>query len=514
MGVGLFVDMATDQNHPDTDSGDLLFVPCSLTLSRSNVLHQPCSDLATTIGTIGEDAITERLALILFLLYERLILNHKGSTPTKFAPYIAVLPEISTPVTLDPELAQGYLAGTILLDSVCAKRKKLEAEYAQLSGNLGAFEHWPVKPTVADFIWADATVWSRVLSFQSQVKESENELELVDDLHMVPYLDFANHANQSNIRWQVDEQGLRVWGNEHLTLTEDAKEPEVFLSYGEKPNTELLFLYGFTLKDNPTKFLTFAMPMDEEDPYYMPKAHTLMRQGIPPRITLYVERSGTMTDLVELCSGLWITRESLYLLWIYSLNEEDGLSALIEESESKVCVPHEDLAEDNEEPEVVDLVDEEDVGRLIMTIQGHQILSNERLEAVVPKLEIYPVLMLRALVMVAARVEHYIERIMETGDKVQMTEHVEIVRAVKYDCVDGVEPAILSPKLSQAEENKEELLQLGPYVECLVLMMKNYRVEEMETLVRIGNLLGEGQTEALEENEFIQEYLAKMQVQE
>ncbi|KAF8923596.1 hypothetical protein BGZ52_009438 [Haplosporangium bisporale] len=240
MGVGLFVDMAADQSNQETASGDLLFVPHSLILSRSNILSQPCPDLAFTIGAIGEHAITERLALLLFLLYERLILKIEGSTPSKVTPYIAVLPEISTPVTLDPELVQGYLAGTILLDSVCAKRKKLEAEYAQLSGNRGAFEHWPVKPTVTDFIWADATVWSRVLSFQSQVKQNENELELGDDLHMVPYLDFANHANQSNIRWQVDEQGLRVWGNEHLTLPEDAKEPEVFLSYGEKPNAELL----------------------------------------------------------------------------------------------------------------------------------------------------------------------------------------------------------------------------------------------------------------------------------
>ncbi|KAF9211179.1 hypothetical protein BGZ59_008428 [Podila verticillata] len=509
MGVGLFVDMAADQSNQETASGDLLFVPHSLILSRSNILSQPCPDLAFTIGAIGEHAITERLALLLFLLYERLILKIEGSTPSKVTPYIAVLPEISTPVTLDPELVQGYLAGTILLDSVCAKRKKLEAEYAQLSGNRGAFEHWPVKPTVTDFIWADATVWSRVLSFQSQVKQNENELELGDDLHMVPYLDFANHANQSNIRWQVDEQGLRVWGNEHLTLPEDAKEPEVFLSYGEKPNAELLFLYGFTLKDNPTKFLTFPLPMDEEDPYYMPKAHTLMRQGIPPRVTLYVE-CGTMTDMFELCSGLWINKKSLYLLWIYALNEEDGLSALIEEPESKVCVPHKDLAENDDEPEEVDLVDEEDVGRLIMTIQGTQILSNEQLEAVVPKLEIYPILMLRALVTVAARVEHYVARIMETGDKVQKTEHVEIVRAVRCE-LDDVEPIRSSPALSQLEEDKEEVLRLGPHVANLVVILKNYRVEEMEYLVQVGDLLGEGQTKMLEENDFVQEYLAKMQ---
>lgn len=253
--------------------------------------------------------------------------------------------------------------------------------------------------------------------------------------------------------------------------------------------------------------------MDEQDPYYMPKAHTLMRQSILPRITLYLECSETMADVVELCSGLWINKESLYLLWIYALNEEDGLSALIEEPEAKVCVPHKDLAENDDEPEEVDLIDEENVGRLIMTIQGNQILSNEQLEAVVPKLEIYPVLMLRALVTVAARVEYYIERIMETGDKVQKTEHVEIVRAVTCE-VDGVEPIKSSPTPSQSDEKKEEVLKLGPHVACLVLLMKNYRVEEMETLVRIGDLLGEGQTKMLEENEFIQEYLAKMQLQE
>ncbi|KAF9414590.1 hypothetical protein BGZ94_000335 [Podila epigama] len=550
MGVGLFVDPALVEerlHESDTESakdqGDLLFVPNTCILSRSGILHNACTALRETFEAIGEDNVTERLALVLFLLHERLVLGaNSGDTagdaaeddalaPPAFAPYIVVLPEISTPVTLDPELVQGYLAGTILLDSVCAKRNKLETEYATLSGNMGVFEHWPVKPTVNDFIWADATVWSRVLSFQSQANQDDNNQEAnsssplaTDDLHMVPYLDFANHANQSNIRWQVDEKGLWVWGNEHLAITNDdskqVSEQQVFLSYGVKSNTE--FLYGFTLEDNPTKQLTLAFPMDEEDPYYMPKAHTLMRHGIPPRITLHLNCTGeTTSDLVELCSGIWVNKESLYLLWIYALNEEDGLGALMEEPVSKICIPNESNVTQGEEDgegqdasdEVVDLDDEDVVGRLVMTILDKAILSKDALSSVVPTLEIYPVLMLRALVLVTSRVEYYIERIMATGDRVQKVEHGEIVKTVHYEQVDVIE-SLKSPSIAQPEKDKEEDLKLGPHVMSLVAMMKNYRNEEMAMLVRISDLLGEGQTKTLEESEFIQEYLAKMQLQD
>ncbi|KAG0324008.1 hypothetical protein BG004_003566 [Podila humilis] len=521
MGVGLFLDMKDKADHSDQEAnlGDLLFVPHSMILSRSSILDSPCSELTQTITTIGQDEITERLALLLFLLRERLYLNKEGSEPSKFVPYIAVLPDICTPITLDPDLVQGSLAGTVLLDSVCAKRKKLEEEYAMLSGNLGVFEHWSIKPTLHDFIWADATVWSRVLSFGSQAKENNSDIVSEDDLHMVPYLDFANHANQSIIRWQVEEQGLRVWGNEHLSVSEDDPEPEVFLSYGEKPNTELLFLHGFTLKDNPTKFLTLAMPLDQDDPLYMPKAHTLMRQDIPPRITLFLEPGAAKTELVELSTGLWISKESLYLLWIYGLNEEDGLRASIEESESKVCVPHADVDESSEEPEEVDLLDENDLGRLILIIQNNRILSNEQLEAIVPKLDIYPVIMLRALVLVATRVEFYIERIMENGDRVHKARDAHIVSSVP---VGVIETCNSSPRLSvpqateeleRSKEEEAECKKFSPQVACLVTTMTTYRDEEMAMLVRIGDILGEGQTKALE-GEFIQEYLAKMQLQE
>ncbi|KAF9952267.1 hypothetical protein BGZ70_000662 [Mortierella alpina] len=604
-GIGLFLRSAEDSSQDHTPAqptvngdsghrGELAFIPASLILSRSRILKLDRDCLQTTFKAIGLADVSERLALVLFILYERLLLEQKhcalassasasatASTTTahspdgfSFADYVAVLPDVRTPVTLDPDTARGYLAGTLLLDSVCAKRKKLESEFERLSGNMGVFEHWPVHPTLDHFVWADATFWSRVLSFGSQwgkdtsalqqgldsdqTEYAEDALDVNDDLHMVPFLDFANHAAKPNIRWQVDPDGLRVWGLKSLMDPTPLNEQdpgntdrEVFLSYGNKPNTELLFLYGFTLQDNPTQFLTLALPLDEDDPFYLPKVHTLMRLGIPPRVTIYMNRNDGPEDLVELCQGLWVTPDSQILLWIYALNEEDGLGAMIEEPAVKLCVPHESVEtgddgddgdddDQNANIEEVDLIDEETVGRLIMTVQGLKIATKVAVKTAVPKLQIYPVVVLRSLVLLAERIEYYISRIMETGDKVQRVEGIEIMRSINYEgdshhndeeapstpvrsrtpsitrigrnTGDCLLPTLLEPDHEHPVTTRQ--LEIETQIAGLVATMKNYRIEEMNLLVQIGNLLGEAQTHCFEVSPFIQEYLASMQIQE
>jgi hypothetical protein len=287
--------------------------------------------------------------------------------------------------------------------------------------------------------------------------------------------------------------------------------------------------------------MTLPIPMDEDDPYYMPKAHTLMRLGISPRVTVYLDKEDGPEDLVKFCDGLWITQDSQYLLWIYSLNEEDGLGALIEEPAVKVCLPRE-VPEDSEKMEEADLIDEDTVGRLILTVQGSRILSKELIRMVIPNLEIYPVLVLRSLVLLAERIEAYIGRIMETGDKVQRVEGVEIVRAINYDIGSSTEGSSVSSANEGWTTEIPPLLRVGRNIgDCLVptllepdhehpitsrqleaevlvlnliSTMKSYRHEEMSQLVHIGNLLGEAQTHCLEESDFIQKYLSRMQIQE
>lgn len=280
--------------------------------------------------------------------------------------------------------------------------------------------------------------------------------------------------------------------------------------------------------------------MDEDDPYYMPKAHSLMRWGIHPRITIYLNQTDCPEDLEELCPGLWIKRQSRDLLWLYALSEDDGLSALIEEPEAKICVIQDSADQDDEENalEVADLIDEDIVGRLMLTINDTKVETRDALESIVPKLDIFPVIKLRILVLVAHRIEYYINRIMETGDKVQKAEGIDVVRTVHYDADghaingsspspnhgeapvsrlgrnigDCLMPTILEPDHTQPITNRQ--LEAEAQVSNLVTMMRNYRAEEMSVLVTMGNMLGEAQTQCLEESDFIQSYLARMQAQD
>ncbi|KAF9343033.1 hypothetical protein BGX34_007301, partial [Mortierella sp. NVP85] len=125
--------------------------------------------------------------------------------------------------------------------------------------------------------------------------------------------------------------------------------------------------------------------------------------------------------------------DSLCLLWTYSLDGEDGLGASIEEPGLKVCTS-DDSANAVKDADIkeADLVDEDIVGRLVdHSRDKSHLLRDCRHDGA--QMDIYPVLVLRSLVLVAHRTEHYIARIMETGDKVQRTEDIEIVRATNYD---------------------------------------------------------------------------------
>lgn len=209
-------------------------------------------------------------------------------------------------------------------------------------------------------------------------------------------------------------------------------------------------------------------------------------------------------DLVELYDGLWITRDSQYLLWIYSLNEEDGIGAV-----KVASVIESDNRGEN---------DEDSFDQFTLTIQSTEITTRDILKNVVPKLEIYPVLALRTLVLISGRIEFYISRIMGTGDRVEKCEGIKLVRYINYqdDGRGGVDddpeyPIASTPPEPDQEPDSNHLLEAQ--IASLALIMKEYRSEEMEFLVHIGNVLGEAQSQCLEKSEFIQNYLARMQIE-
>ncbi|KAH7668886.1 Rubisco LSMT substrate-binding domain-containing protein [Dioscorea alata] len=84
---------------------------------------------------------------------------------------------------------------------------------------------------------------------------------------LVPGIDFCNHGLRSRATWEVDGDGS-VTGipvSMHLILAESntlEAGKEILISYGNKGNEELLYLYGFVIDNNPDDYLMVHYPME------------------------------------------------------------------------------------------------------------------------------------------------------------------------------------------------------------------------------------------------------------
>ncbi|KAJ3018646.1 hypothetical protein HKX48_002752 [Thoreauomyces humboldtii] len=226
----------------------------------------------------------ERLYLLVFLLWGWTGANYQDlareaveeteqTLDAEFwAPYIRILPTLSDMDTavLWPKdsPAMDRLAGTDVDNAVFAKRAKLAREFQLLEPYLRHLDP-PGQNTISAqrFCWVDAVFWSRVLSLGSALREygSAEAVAEQNDYHLIPLVDFCNHDKNANIRWHVTDDPSAVV---ELRATTDG-EPieagtELLISYGAKPNAELLFIHGFVIPDNANEFIMLPAPFIEK----------------------------------------------------------------------------------------------------------------------------------------------------------------------------------------------------------------------------------------------------------
>ncbi|MGK3735944.1 MAG: hypothetical protein ACI8RD_005462 [Bacillariaceae sp.] len=99
-----------------------------------------------------------------------------------------------------------------------------------------------------NWTWAFAMLFSRAIRLRN-LKEGET-------LAMVPYADLINHSpfSQAYIDAREDGDWLFSSGEEEVILYADRgyrRMEQIYISYGQKSNAELLLLYGFAVERNP-----------------------------------------------------------------------------------------------------------------------------------------------------------------------------------------------------------------------------------------------------------------------
>ena len=224
----------------------------------------------------------EREVVLAFLCCVKASQSGMGSPPaSSLAPYVAALPDAVDLPSIWPEGSAKLrcLKGTELARAVAAKRHSIVAEHALFAPVVTATFAKLLPDTSGWFTvdlwkWADAVYWSRVFSLEEMLRGMG--VDAVDavmgamfqappalcDRCMVPLIDFLNHSNEPNVQWTLalsgDDDGnmsaaieliAADGGTVPATVSASSgagsSSAELCISYGDKPNAEFLFHYGF-----------------------------------------------------------------------------------------------------------------------------------------------------------------------------------------------------------------------------------------------------------------------------
>lgn len=406
--------------------------------SCSNPIHIPMKALLSAQKAIQIDAFAETLKILynsenlkevshehekqvicLFLIYCQFF-----DATTRWKPYMDILPNIEFFKQNHPLFNLHYLQGTSLENSTRAKLNKLRGELELINQ---ASSNWLSKIDIDMYKWADCVFWSRVVGVGAAAND-ENITTETSEVVMIPYFDFANHSvDAPNMRWQPTSDG----GIDLLTYPDMVKEgDELFLSYGSKPNQELLFLHGFCAENNPNPSC-FTLPVfpflnPNADPLNMPKIHWLKQSGVKPTLTL--SKSNNNTDLTDIG---W-SHESIITMYLVVMDEDDGIQFSLDE--------------------------EEDVE---LRIQDKKITTLKALDQIVNEMQLLPVIKLRVIMLLIDALQYQYSL---------NTEHAMIdetpigKQAFKYR---NEEKALLESALQTLAKLSEELMKNDVVVKYL-----------------------------------------------
>uniref|UniRef100_A0A2N9JB94 Uncharacterized protein n=1 Tax=Fagus sylvatica TaxID=28930 RepID=A0A2N9JB94_FAGSY len=328
----------------EASDGVLLVVPLHLAITPMRVLQD--SLLGPECRAMFEEGeVDDRFLMILLLTLERLRKN------SSWKPYLDLLPTtFGNPLWFtDDELLE--LKGTTLYRATELQKKKLQSLYDDKVKGLvkklltldGDSES---EVCFEDFLWANSVFWTRALNIplphsyvfpQTQEEDSDfaasKDSELctnhilsgelvsgkdekgfrVQDVDsqvngmtstpiqgetiwvegLVPGIDFCNHDLKAAATWEVDRTGsiTGVPFSMYLLAAEQSPfeiEREISISYGNKGNEELLYLYGFVIDNNPDDYLMVHYPLEaiQSVPFSDSKAQLLEAQKAELRCLL------------------------------------------------------------------------------------------------------------------------------------------------------------------------------------------------------------------------------------
>ncbi|KAJ1640251.1 hypothetical protein T492DRAFT_930793 [Pavlovales sp. CCMP2436] len=224
----------------------LAFVPraCALTAAaaRASSLGQRIVAAATEWDLLDE--CTDELLLCQFISAGR------NDASCEWHPLLAAMPAHSPEPCCWPEALRSELDGTPVGLAVSTAVSRMALYAARLAARLaskGIISEAAAAP--ASLLWARGMYHSRgytgrIASLEAAAAAGLPATDGQADGVLLPVVDLMNHRHGQQITWLVEADGVRFVAGEAVSAGE-----EVCTNYGARPNEELLFSYGFVLRE-------------------------------------------------------------------------------------------------------------------------------------------------------------------------------------------------------------------------------------------------------------------------
>ncbi|XP_056455121.1 N-lysine methyltransferase setd6 [Gadus chalcogrammus] len=230
----------------DIEEGEVLFI-----IPRSVLLHHGTSKVSAVLEQGKEllESSSGWVPLLMALLYEY------TSPESPWAPYLSLWTDFSRldqPLFWSKEERGTLLRGTGIPEAVERDLANIQKEYSTVVLPFIAQHTDLWNPSIHTLqLYTRLVAFIMAYSFQEPLEEEEDKEESDDDEEeeekasnlpmMVPMADMLNHVSNHNAHLEYTPEFLKM-----ICVRPIRKGQEVFNTYGQMANWQLLHMYGFT----------------------------------------------------------------------------------------------------------------------------------------------------------------------------------------------------------------------------------------------------------------------------
>lgn len=223
----------------DIEEEEVLFM-----VPRKAILHQGSSKISAVLDKEKQllENASNWVPLLLALLHEY------TSTQSHWRPYLSLwndFRKLDHPMFWSKEERDALLQGTGIPEAVDRDLDKIHKEYSDVVFPLITKypEYWPPY-TVTLELYTQLVAFVMAYSFQEPHEEDDDEDEQENAPNppmMVPMADMLNHIANHNANLEFTPDSLKM-----VSVRQIRKGEEIFNTYGQMANWQLLHMYGFT----------------------------------------------------------------------------------------------------------------------------------------------------------------------------------------------------------------------------------------------------------------------------